>query len=65
MEFVKPRLNASKKRISTMLNVLVEDEREGRISEEEYKFCSERLRDLEYMQGRFQRVLPLAEKLLF
>jgi len=60
----KPKLAKSQSWLQTMLGMLDEERKAGEVEKEEYQFCRERLEKLAGLQGRIQKVLPLAEKLL-
>jgi HTH-type transcriptional regulator, glycine betaine synthesis regulator len=60
----QPRITKSRGRIDLLLETLEEDKREGLISREEYQFCRERIQQMASIQGRVEKALPIAEKLL-
>jgi HTH-type transcriptional regulator, glycine betaine synthesis regulator len=61
---VKPRLTSSGHRLSRMTDSLEADWKSGAISKEEYKLCSERLKQLTNIQGKIESLAPVAEKFL-
>jgi len=63
-EFVKPKLDSSEKRLASVVDGLEKDLRNGTLSPEEHKFCSDRVRSLLRFQKKVQSIGPLAEKLL-
>jgi DNA-binding transcriptional regulator GbsR (MarR family) len=63
-EFVKPRLYSSERRLASISEELERDVERGALSEEEYRFCAERLRLLLRFQKKIQDFGPIAEKLL-
>ena len=62
-EFLKPRLASSRKRLEGLSTSLEEDRASGALDDREYQLCAERLTKLTRFQTRFQRLMPLAEKL--
>lgn len=64
-EFVKPRLTSAEKKVAKLFDDLQKDLESGSLSEEEYTFCTERLRILLRFQEKVRGIGPLAEKLLF
>lgn len=64
VEFLKPRLHSSHKRLERMTASLEQDFSGGMISEEDYKLCAERLQNFFRIQNKLQTLVPLAEKLL-
>lgn len=63
MDFIKPRLESSQKRIERMADSLEEEYAQGALTREEYKVCSERLKDFTRIQKKLQTLVPLAERL--
>ncbi len=63
-DFVKPRLASSQKRLERLTEVLDEDLSQGLVTPDDYRFCSERLRNFENFQKKLQTLAPLAEQLL-
>lgn len=63
-DFLKPRLLSAQRRIEKMSESLEEDLAEGGLTREEYKVCSERLKNFAQIQKKLQALVPLAEKLL-
>jgi hypothetical protein len=63
MEFFKPRLVSSQKRLERLLATLDDDFNQGLLSREEYDLCAERLKNVAQMQQKLQTLVPLAEKL--
>ena len=63
-EFLKPRLSSSQKRLQRLEETLEEDLSHGSLSQEEYRFCAERLKKFAQVQKKLQSLAPLAEKLL-
>ncbi len=63
-DFVKPRVSSSKRRIREIGDHLDGELEEGTISEEEYLIAKKRHDKLKTIQKRFERILPLLEKLL-
>jgi len=63
-EFIKPRLKSSQRRLASITAALEGDVQKGAVSEQDYKFCTERLKSLLRFQKRVQRIGPLAERLL-
>lgn len=63
-EFIKPRLVSSHKKIDGMLTELDTDQKEGHLTEDEHKFCAERLKSLAKVQKTMLNLAPFAEKLL-
>jgi hypothetical protein len=61
---VKPQLTSSEQRLERMTNSLEADWKSGAISKEEYKLCSERLKQLTNIQNKIESLAPLAEKFL-
>ena len=63
-DFVKPRVSSSKQRIKGIGDRLQEEFEDGSLSEEEYNSAKKRFEKLKRIQNRFERILPLVEKLL-
>jgi len=63
-DVLKPRLQASRRRLESLLAVLGEESAQGLITQGEFKTCAERLRSLCRLQKRFQAAAPLLERLL-
>ena len=63
-DFVKPRVASSKRRVSEIGNHLDEEYKEGSLSSQEYDLSSKRLEKLRKIQRRFERLIPLLEKIL-
>lgn len=63
-DFVKPRMNASRRRLDGMLALLEEELAAGTITKEEYKLSQERLKNLSRLQKKIQNIAPLAEKFI-
>jgi DNA-binding transcriptional regulator GbsR (MarR family) len=62
--FFRPKLENSQRRVGTLLASLESDRKSGAVDREEYQVCKDRLETLARLQGRIQKLLPLAEKLL-
>lgn len=63
-EFLRPRVGATGKTLSTILTELDEDRAQGMMTAEEAEFCRQRLESLLKLQKRIDRLAPLAEKIL-
>jgi DNA-binding transcriptional regulator GbsR (MarR family) len=63
-EFIKPRLESSHKRLQSIFASLEVDVEKGILSRTEHKFCTERLRSLERLRKRVEKIVPLAERLV-
>ncbi len=63
-DFIQPRLISSQKRIALMMADLDASKSEGSLSQEEHKFCSERLKNLANVQENVLGLAPLVEKIL-
>lgn len=63
-EFVRPRVGATGKTLSTILTELDEDRALGTVTADEADFCKGRLESLLKLQKRLDQLAPLAEKLL-
>jgi HTH-type transcriptional regulator, glycine betaine synthesis regulator len=61
---VKPRLTSSAHRLARMTDSLEADWKSGAITKEEYKLCSERLKQLSQIQNKIDSLAPLAERFL-
>lgn len=62
--FFRPKLSKSRGRIDLLLETLEQEKKSGVIDREEYQFCRERLVQMSSLQGKVEKVLPLAEKFL-
>lgn len=62
--FFRPKLDASKRKVANLLELLDSDLAAGDLTQEDHALCKQRLESLGKLQGRIQRLLPLAEKLL-
>ena len=62
--FFRPKLDASKRKVATLLELLDADLAAGDLTPEDHALCKQRLESLGKLQARIQRLLPLAEKLL-
>lgn len=60
---IRPKMDKSSRKLESLMSMLDTDREGGLIGDEEYRFCRERLRQLEGFQNRAQLLLPLAEKL--
>ncbi len=63
-EFLRPRVGATGRTLSTILTELDEDRAQGTVTAEDAEFCRERLESLLKLQKRIDRLAPLAEKIL-
>lgn len=63
-ELVRPKLDSSGKRLSSIVAGLEKELGSGMLSPEEHKLCSDRIRSLLRFQKKVQSIGPLAEKLL-
>jgi HTH-type transcriptional regulator, glycine betaine synthesis regulator len=63
-EFLRPRVGATGRTLSTILTELDEDRAQGTMTAEEAEFCRVRLESLLKLQKRIDRLAPLAEKIL-
>lgn len=63
VNFVKPRLASSQKRLDSMLAGLEEEQQQGALTAEEYRHYAERLKNLSRIQKKMQTLMPFAEKL--
>jgi HTH-type transcriptional regulator, glycine betaine synthesis regulator len=64
LNFVKPRVEASGKKLASMTESLEAEWAGGQLSKEEYKLISERLKDLSRLQQKLQTLAPVAENFL-
>lgn len=64
MNFIKPRMESSGRRLTTMEEHLEEDLKEGLFTADEYKLCTERLKSLGKVHKKFRMAAPIAERLL-
>ena len=62
--FFRPKVDASKRKLTLLLELLDADLKSGQIDAADHVVCKQRLESLSKMQSRIQRLLPLAEKLL-
>lgn len=62
LNFIKPRVEYSGKRINSMLEALKQDYRDGALTQEELEICVERLEQMARIQKRIHHLAPLAEK---
>jgi HTH-type transcriptional regulator, glycine betaine synthesis regulator len=63
-EFVRPRVGATGRTLSTILTELDDDRAQGTVTAEDAEFCRGRLESLLKLQKRLNHLAPLAEKLL-
>ena len=63
-DFFKPKLGKVHRRLDSLLLALEADRKSGGVSREEYAFCKERLENIDHLQNRLLKWLPLAEKLM-
>jgi DNA-binding transcriptional regulator GbsR (MarR family) len=63
-EFLRPRVGATGRTLSTILTELEEDRALGTVTADEAEFCKGRLEGLLKLQKRLEQLAPLAEKLL-
>jgi len=63
-DFVKPRVNSSKRRIGDIGRLLDEEHRDGSLSKEEFEFSRKRFEKLSKIQSRLEKLLPLLERLV-
>lgn len=61
---VRPKMDKADRKITGFTSNLEADKAEGAISDGDYQFCLDRLRQLDKIQGRLKTLLPLAEKLM-
>lgn len=64
MDFVKPRLNSSDKRLERISASLDEEHGKGVITQEDYNLSSERLDNIRDIQKKLQSLIPLLEQLV-
>jgi HTH-type transcriptional regulator, glycine betaine synthesis regulator len=64
VNFVKPRVEASAKKLESMTESLETERTAGKLTKEEYKLISERLKDLSRLQQKIQTLAPVAENFL-
>lgn len=64
LNFVKPRVAASGTRLDSILHGLDDDLQRGAITAEEFKICSDRIRNLVKLQRKLRGILPVAERLM-
>lgn len=62
--FFQPKFEKSQRKLDVLLAALDADRKEAAITREDYAFCRERLENLGRLQGRIDKMLPLAEKFL-
>ena len=62
--FFQPKFNNSKGRLNHLVEQLEEDRKAGAVDKQEYAFCRERLDQLNSIESRIRKILPLLEKLL-
>ena len=62
--FFSPKLTKTRGRIDLLLETLESEYKGGVIDAEEYQFCKDRLTQMSSLQGKVEKVLPLAEKFL-
>ncbi len=62
--FFQPKLTKSRGRIDLLLETLEQEKKSGVIDKEEYQFCRDRILQMSSLQGKVEKVLPLAEKFL-
>ena len=63
-DFIKPRLESSKKRMDRMNSTLDHDLQSGAITREEFDLCNERLIHFRQMQGKLNSLAPLIDRFL-
>jgi HTH-type transcriptional regulator, glycine betaine synthesis regulator len=63
-DLVKPRLDASERRLSRIGLCLEDDLHQGLLTREEHQLCAERLKKFARVQKKLQSLIPLAEKFL-
>jgi hypothetical protein len=64
LNFVKPRVESSGKKLASMTESLEAEWAAGQLSKEEYKLISERLKELSRLQQKIQTLAPVAENFL-
>jgi DNA-binding transcriptional regulator GbsR (MarR family) len=62
--FFSPKLTKSRGRLDLLLESLEEERKSGTVGDDEYKFCRERLLEVSKLQGKVEKILPLAEKFI-
>lgn len=62
--FFKPKLEKSQRKLDTLIAALDADLKSGAIDKDQHAFCRERFARIASLQGRLQKVLPIAEKFL-
>jgi DNA-binding transcriptional regulator GbsR (MarR family) len=62
--FLKPRMESSERRLTSMEQHLDDDLKDGFFTPEEHKICTERLKNLGKVHKKFRMAAPIAEKLL-
>jgi DNA-binding transcriptional regulator GbsR (MarR family) len=62
--FFRPKLDASKRKLAVLQELLDADLKSGSLEATDYAVCKDRLESLTRLQSRIQKLLPLAEKLL-
>jgi len=62
--FFRPKLDASKRKLGSLLELLDADLESGHFTKSDHAVCKQRLESLSKLQSRIQKLLPLAEKLL-
>ena len=63
-DFVKPRVSSAKRRIGEIGNYLDEEYQNGDLTDQEHELAQKRYEKLKKIQRRFERVLPLLERIL-
>ncbi|MBE7503796.1 MAG: hypothetical protein HS113_26620 [Verrucomicrobiales bacterium] len=63
-QIVKPRLDASQKRATALIEVLRQDYETGALTKEEFDFCCRRMHTLSRLQKGLQSFAPLLEQIL-
>jgi HTH-type transcriptional regulator, glycine betaine synthesis regulator len=63
VDFLKPKLVSSQKRLDKLVEALEEDRHHGSLSRDEYRFCADQLKKFDHVQKKLQCLVPLAEKL--
>jgi HTH-type transcriptional regulator, glycine betaine synthesis regulator len=64
LNFVKPRVEASGKKLASMTESLEAEWAASQLSKEEYKLISERFKNLSRLQQKIQTLAPVAENFL-
>lgn len=62
--FFQPKFEKSGRKLGVLQTALEADRKAGLVSEEEYAFCQTRLAQLDTLQSRVKKILPLAESFL-